>query len=151
MKRWLIVTLSVFAVLGLALGGAAWWLTRPTEAQPYATLVDQDAAEANTVALSVLADSGIDDALADVNDERVLIAYAADASEGDPLRLEAMQLTALATAAGAADGAKRAVILALIDQKPVVKWEADLTTFQDMVDGNLAEEAYLATVVKTTF
>lgn len=150
MKRWLIVTLSIVAVLGLAAGGAFWWLTRPTEAKPFQTVVDNDAAEANTVALSVLADSGIEDALSIISPERVIISFAADATEGDPLKLESMMITALGTAAGAAEGTPKAIIVANIDEKPVLKWEADLSTFKDMVDGKITEEQYFATAVVKT-
>ena len=149
MKRWLIVTLSIVAVLGLAAAGGFWWLTRPTEARPFEAVVDNDAAAANTVALSVLAEGGIEDAVADVNAERVIIAFAADATEGDPAKLEGMMLTALATAAGAADGAPKAYLLATIGEQPVLKWEADLTAFEDMVDGKITEAEYLASVIKT--
>jgi hypothetical protein len=149
MKRWVLVTLSILGVLVLAAAGGFWWLTRPTEAKPFETVVDQEQADANTVALSVLADNGIEDALASVTAEKVVIAFTADAAEGDPLKLEGMMLTALATAAGAADGAPRAVIIAVADDAVVLEWEADLTTFKDMVDGKITEEVYLASIVKT--
>lgn len=151
MKRGLKITLTILGVLVLIVAGVAFWATRPTTAAPYASIIDDDAAELNAIVAGGLAEENITDAIVDVDATRVYVLYDATAAKGNATLLQELQEIVLGAAAGAVvdEGIPEAIIVQVIDGKPVEMWTADITHFNDVIEEKTPIEDFLATVTKT--
>lgn len=157
-RRGLAVRLVLVAVVLLAAVavGAGAWLTQPQELEPYQDPVSAEARVQNTVLYDSLRAAGINESLADVNDERIYVAYslpgyAYDGSAVNESVAIELQRFVVGASADVAPDVDRLVIVQYDAGEPRLLWTVGMADFDAFVAGELTLEAFEGRIEVVTY